>query len=379
MKTSHFRTAGHALLIRSIRLAAVALPFVQNAAADTAATVDAVQSRIESLDAPNGGTSPATTYQSKFSVSTSTDKSTASLDATGWVSSLGGGSFLTGSLTAKAPFDSSKSDVQDLGSLSGLTAGTQAHLAVAWSYWSAMPTRAVKDVLGLQTSSYIAQLYGGWPWEHPNLPGAPTLVDVLITLKLDTRTDLLITTDNATYKKIIAELNKEIEAFNAKNATATGSKPLPSVTAVADYSKIAGEATRDYYAIADAYSPWAPSFAFTLDGNQQSFTYVQTSSPTKATSESKDGAGASLALLCLHKVVQGAAVGAGVQSHCGVDVLELPHGGARRAEGDSGPSHHRRVPRALVRNSRSLSASAIQCCAVAVGRPASRLPNCRQN
>jgi hypothetical protein len=300
MTPALFPTAGRTLIIRSVGLAATALLFARSGAADTAATADTVQSRIEPLDAPNGGNSPATTYQSKFSVSTSTDKSTASLDATGWVSSLGGGNFLTESFTAKAPFDSSKSDVQDLGSLSGLTAGTQAHLALAWSYWSAMPTGAVRDVLGLQKSPYIAQLYGGWPWESPSMPGAPTLVDVLITLKLEPRTDLLITTDDATYKKIIAELNKEIQAFDAKSAKTAGFKPLASVTAVADYSKIAGEAKKDYYGIAQAYSPWVPSAALTLDGNQQSFTYVQASSPTKTTSESKDGTGVSLVASLLH-------------------------------------------------------------------------------
>jgi hypothetical protein len=248
----------------------------QSAASLVPPPIERVQSQLNALDAPNGGNSPATTYQSKVSIETSTDKSTASLDVGGVITSHAA-DFFTAALTAKAPFDSSKSDVLDLGNLSGLTAGTQAHLALGWSRWPLMSLGAISDVLSFQNSAYLVQLYGGYPWDRPALPGAPTLRDAVVTLKLDPSPRTLIT-DEATYKKVIAELNKEIDAFNAKNAASAGFRKLAEVTALGNYSKIADAAQQAYFGIAQTYAPkWVPSLALTLDGNQQSFTYVQTS------------------------------------------------------------------------------------------------------
>jgi hypothetical protein len=262
-------------------------------------TAEAVQGALNTLDAPNGGNSPATTYQPKVSIETATDKSTASLDVGGVFAPAGGADYLIAAFTAKAPFDSSKSDVQDLGSLSGLTAGTQAHLALTWSRWNLMPIGAITDILEFQNSPYIAQLYG-YPWDRPSVPGAPTLRDAVVTLKLDPSPQSLLT-DGATYKKILDELNKEIDAFNAKNAATAGFHKLAHVSAVADYSQIAADAHKAYGGIVDAYAPkWVPSLGLTLDGNDQSFTYAQASNPTKTTSESKTGAGASLVASLLH-------------------------------------------------------------------------------
>ena len=263
-------------------------------------TANAVQGALNSLDAPNGGTSPATTYQPKVSIETATDKSTASVDVGGVLSSAGGSDYLIAAFTAKAPFDSSKSDVQDLGNLSGLTAGTQAHFALTWSQWNLMSISAMTDIAGFQNSPYLAQLYGGYPWVSPGAPGTPTLRDAVVTLKLDPSPQSLLA-DEATYRKILDELNKEIDAFNAKNAKTPGFQPLNHARALTDYAQIATDAHRAYGGIAEAYAPkWVPSLGLTLDGNEQSFTYAQPSAPSKTTSETKTGAGASFVASLLH-------------------------------------------------------------------------------
>jgi hypothetical protein len=251
-----------------------------------------VQAALNPLDAPNG-TSTATTYQTKVSIETSTDKSTASLNVAGVVGSRDV-DFFTLSFLAKAPFDSSKSDVTDLGSLSGLTAGTQAHLALGWSRWPLMTHAGIVNVLGFQNSPYLAQLYGGYPWDKPTAPGAPTLRDVLAVLKLAPSPQTLLQ-DEATYGKVIAELNKEIDAYNAKATAGAGAKKLDPVTPVSNFKPIAAKAEQSYFGLAEEYAPpVVPSVSLALDGNQQSFSFVTPSSPTKVTSEGKNGAGASL-------------------------------------------------------------------------------------
>jgi hypothetical protein len=257
----------------------------------TPPTKEAVQGALNPLDAPNG-TSTATTYQPKVTIDTSTDKSTASLNVAGVVTSHDA-DFVTVSFLAKAPFDSSKSDVVDLGSLSGLTAGTHAHLAVGWSRWPMIKREGIADILGFQNSSYFMQLYGGYPWDKPTVADAPTLRDVLVALKLAPSEQTLLQ-DEGTYGKVVAELNKEIDAYNAKTA-GTGVKKLARVTPVSNFTDIAEQADRAYFTIAEKWAPsLVPSLSFTLDGNQQSFSWVTANNPAKVSKEDKNGAGASL-------------------------------------------------------------------------------------
>jgi len=211
------------------------------------------------------------------------------------------GHYFTASFSAKAPFDSSKSDSLDLGSLSGLTAGTQAHLALGWSYWSPIPAHGVDDIVAFQRSPYFAQLYGGFQWVTPTVPGGPTLRKAAVALKLGP-TPLTLITDKTTYLQIVAELNKEIDAYNSLHASEAGFQRLQSVVPLSDYEQIAQRATSSYFQTVARYAPsWIPTIALTLDGNQQSFSYASASDPTKVTKEDKDGKGASLVVSVLRQ------------------------------------------------------------------------------
>jgi hypothetical protein len=261
--------------------------------AGTGLTAADVQNSIRGLDAPNGG-SVATTYQSKFSVSTSTDKSTASLDVGDVIGNTSRGDFFTAAFSAKAPFDSSKSDTLDLGSLSGLTAGTQAHLALGWTQWSPISSQGILDIDGFQNSAYFAQLYGGYGWRTSPVKGGPTLRDAVVAAKLDP-TPLSLISNQANYVSIIKALNDAVDEYNKNNAKTSGFHPLGHVTPVTDYPTIARNANRDYGQIVARYQPSAiPSLAVTLDGNQQSFSFASNSNPTKVTKEDKNGTGASV-------------------------------------------------------------------------------------
>jgi hypothetical protein len=275
-------------MIRTLQFAAAVMVFLP--AAGIWADDLSIKDQLQNHDAPNG-TSTATTYVSKVSVETSTDKSTATLDLSDRLYSNQAGDYYNLAFSAKAPFDSSKSDTLDLGDLSGLTAGTQAHLALSWSRWTPITAQGVQDIEALQKSSYIAQLYGAYPWKTAHSDEGPTLQDAVSNAKLEP-TPLSLIKDQASYLQIVAELNKLIAAYNQANP---GKPKLVPVKPNSDFKELAAAAKESYLGTVVRYAPPSiPSIALSLDGNNQSFSWVTPQAPTKINKEGKNGVGASI-------------------------------------------------------------------------------------
>lgn len=67
-------------------------------------------------------------------------------------------------LTVTAPFDRAKADRVDIGSLSGLTAGTSATLEVGLRIWP-VPTTAETDAMTKVCDEQLKQLFPGYSWD----------------------------------------------------------------------------------------------------------------------------------------------------------------------------------------------------------------------
>ena len=250
-----------------------------------AAATDLQQGVLKQIDSPDAASTTGN-YLPKALVEASTDKTTATLSMAKALPFASDVWLVNTAFTVKAPFDSSKDNVVDLGSLSGLTAGTNARLEIGGLYWPPFPAASEKD-FDVVCSDYIGRVLPGYYWsrdqkdprpKEQNL-GQPTIgkscYDILTTDGLRAALKVLNDAAAAAAKKQNQSVPKEI-------APIAGSDPILAE----GYKKLTDINARGF--------SYAQGFVLAVTANRQKFSYASSAAPTQVTDETKTGSGVSL-------------------------------------------------------------------------------------
>lgn len=266
-----------------------------------------------------------------LSVEAAADKTTGSVSvARTWVSwGEDATRTIALNLTAKAPFDSGKDDIRDIGSLSELTAGSSVGLDIKMFFWpmTDAPTHMEREAVCIE---YVRQAVPGYVWLGPE--DGPIAADdierqatILNAPELGLTCYALLVSDKA-LEQAVSQRN-ELHLKQKKAAEAAG-KPFPPSVKEARVARDVAPALRKkalpelYRKQAEGF-PVAHGFRVSTTANRQGFDYVDPSAPTVKKSVSHNGIGLSLA----YEAVMGRAVarvGAGRErSYKGADKQQV--------------------------------------------------------
>jgi hypothetical protein len=260
--------------------------------------------QAKALDSPDGS-STAINYSPKGVVQAGTDKTTATVTVAKMWSLKDGVNLVNAGFTASSPFDSSKDDVVDVGTLSGLTAGTNARLELGYLHWPHF-ARSAEDEMAELCTENVKALYPGAAFSSagpatvdglPNLNAPPynmSCFDLLNPDKID---------DNV---KAINE--KAAAAAKAKKAPAPAPGPCPApapvpclapveIAAATSAKATAGKAYPQLLQITSSGFATAWGVTLAATGNRQKFTFASMATPTKTTDEVDFGRGVSLTVV----------------------------------------------------------------------------------
>jgi len=189
-------------------------------------------------------------------------------------------------LTVSAPFDSKKQDHVDIGTLSGLTAGTSVTADVSWRI---RPPQSGADEVAIKKvcEEGVPELIKDFKWEVVSVYTAKTCTQGFMTVEEISAT--------------IARMNAALEKCKAAPVDPTTGEALPECKALHDYPEKA-EATpsmpllvRVAYDKVDRASLHALHDFWMLNGavtyNERKFNYVLPSDPTTALKQQRSGAG----------------------------------------------------------------------------------------
>lgn len=278
---------------RTYAFAVLMIPVVLLPTQSVATTPIGADEKLAQVEAPPlSSTSTVGLPASGISIEAGTDKTTASAKLGDvWTSSDGVSVYHWG-VSAKAPFDSTKDDNVDLGTLSGLTAGSSVKIEGGWFNW---PVTADAELPKQKIcKAAIENMVPGYSWWV-----AGDTRDDFRFLNVGGKDQELGKADCNVVLTSYEGLGNAIEARNKATADApqpqTGKKPqnaqLPPRAIFDRWSKQFQETVRA--ALVNRGLP----MGITISGsaNRQKFSFADSAtSPTKVTSDTKEGYGASI-------------------------------------------------------------------------------------
>lgn len=270
------------------------LGVLPSAHAADATPVSADENLAKTEASPPASRSTIGLSPSSVSIETGTDKTTASVRIGDvWTSSDGVSVYHWG-ISAKTPFDSMKGDSVDLGTLSGLTAGTSAQIQGGWFYWpSTTDAELSKQKL---CKAAIEMMVPGYSWY---VLGDPDMSDFRY-LNVGGKDQELGRSDcNA----ILTSYDSFRGAIDARNK-ATTDAPKPTAGEKPKAAQLPSRASFDVWSekyraaerAARVNGGLPMGITFAGSANRQKFSFADSaSSPTRVTSTNKEGYGASVA------------------------------------------------------------------------------------
>ena len=263
-------------------LTIAALPLTAFAADDAGDNTDAL---IESPSTTSiiGGAA------SRLVIEAGTDKTTASAKIGKSWTPTGGVDAFKWAVSAKVPFDSNKEDSHDLGTLSGLTAGTSAQIQAGWFHWPHADAKGM-DAACRQA---IEAMFPGYSWWSPGMPD-----NSFRYFNVGGKDNALGATD---CESILSDREALDSAVKARNDATQQAKPKAGESAPqpalipTHVSRLQAQYLRNFQgskvSVSNAYG-----ISIGLTGNRQKFSFADSASaPTTITSTTKEGYGASIA------------------------------------------------------------------------------------
>jgi hypothetical protein len=270
-----------------------------------AATPLGADEKLAKVEAPPlSSTSTVGLPATGISIEAGSDKTTASANLGNvWTSSDGVSVYHWG-ISAKAPFDSTKDDKVDIGTLSGLTAGSSLKIEGGWFHWPA--TVDVEKKNQILCKDAIEHLVPGYSWLIPVANQNSATTDPFKYLNFGgAKFELAY----ATCDTILASyegLESAIEARNKATADyidpATGKKPeaekLPpeaQLPSRAEFDRWSKEYKNNARAALANGAELPMGISISATANRQKFSFADSATaPTKVTSANKQGYGASV-------------------------------------------------------------------------------------
>jgi len=244
----------------------------------------------QELDSPDAATTTGN-FTPKAIIEASTDKTTATLsyakafalDHKSWL--------LDTALTVKAPFDSSKDDVKDIGSISGLTAGTNVRLEIGTLYWP-LPSPASLQEIDRVCNQYLQRVLPDYHWStDPNDLNTEDLGA--------SEHNLAKITKGASCFVLLAPggLDDALKKINDKvteNAKLLNKPPPSAIAPVAGSEDVLAAGFEALKKANKGTLARAHSVTLALTANRQKFSFASEATPTEVTDANKTGKGISL-------------------------------------------------------------------------------------
>jgi hypothetical protein len=274
------------ITMKRIRLIPAAVLFVAfSCTGALAATQSPGQQVAGQVDSPDAG-STAANFTPKALVNVSTDKTTATVSISHMHPFEDGKDAAHVVLTVTAPFDSSKSNEQDLGSLSGLTAGTNARLEFSYLKWPHF-LHSKEEEIDSTCSEYVGKVLPGYYWSRTPGDSRPAEHNVA-------RPEIGMSCYTILTSAGLQQLVKALNDVAAAAAKTNGGPAPPSIAAVPNPDPILSEGQSKILALNNEGFVTAHQFALALTGNDQKFSYASPAAPAQVTNATKNGAGISL-------------------------------------------------------------------------------------
>lgn len=232
---------------------------------------------------------------SHFAIEAGTDKTTAS-GKIGYAWSVGGDNAWKLALSAKAPFDPEKEKQKDLGTLSGLTAGTSAQLEIGVFNWPKVNFKGMdevcRDAIEEMFNGTYSWLVTGEPYSNRykyfNWGGKDKVLG------------------GARCEAILSSREGLENAIKARNEATRADPPAASETAPADaitpenWDEIQKKHLVLYRAAKHQTPDQRPrrgaqGVTLAITANRQTFAYADVAAPAMAAEETKNGFGVSVA------------------------------------------------------------------------------------
>lgn len=223
-----------------------------------------------------------TRFNSEFSIQAGDADSKATLALTRALATSGNGHYRQLQIKVTAPFDKDKQDQIDVGTLSGLTAGTNASIESTWLRW---PKFTTPDQLKYTQicEKYTKNLIPGYDWNLVGAFGGEDGAAIVCNGGTFTKANLAAAAK---------ELKKKIDGCKEDCGPLTGRRE-PILAANAD--DIFKMVQADFQLVEDETITEISTFTVGLKVNQQKFNFVQPATPAMAESDTKQGWGVSVA------------------------------------------------------------------------------------
>lgn len=235
-------------------------------------------------------------FESEFAIEAGDADSKASIALTRMLNRDSDGRVIRYQLRAAAPFNSEKSSNVDLGSLSGLTAGTNVAFEASWMHWPPVPDNVWADVEVACIEKLESYIPG---FTHPQI--AQSGVVVCAKGRMNRPTLEKVVTG---LKSFLAGCKKTLASAKTDEAKKSrGYRACETVRSVVDkepkladeVDKLLAQNTAAFENAIDATFRRISLITLGAKVNQQKFDYVTEADPTTKLSESKNGWSVSLA------------------------------------------------------------------------------------
>lgn len=275
---------------------------------------DSAKETAKQLDSPDGN-SHAANFQPRAVIEASPDKTTAALRVARLLP-LGDASTLVNvALTAKTPFNSEKDEEKDIGTLSGLTAGSSVRLEFGMLKWPRF-LRTKEDEMDETCSTYVGRVLPGYHWSRMQTDPRPVEFNLARPAIGVSCFELLTPKGmDAAVKKV-----NEGAAAKAKNE----GKPDPDdVAPVAGADAVLEQGLDKLQRLNEEGFEPVQGWTLAATANRQQFAFSSEAAPATVSEQNKNGRGVSLTYtLIRHASVLG--IGASYEkSHKGAKEIEV--------------------------------------------------------
>ncbi len=268
--------------MRLLGFALLLIVCAQGAVADELDRSWDTANRLTPLSTP-AGKSAGTGFVSEFTVEAGDADSKANLTVTRLLSHGDSGQYFRYQLRASAPFDRKKADQVDVGSLSGLTAGTSVAFDISRMHWPKSELEMTTYEKQCQTA--ISTLIPGYTWKDT----AAGLVAEQSTVVLCSKGALT----EANLKTAIKGINKLIESCKKGKPSPIACAQFPAdrqpPSLAPDFKDRIKEVRSSLEQAIDFSIKPISLWTLSAAANQQKFSYVLESAPTEKVDTSERG------------------------------------------------------------------------------------------
>jgi hypothetical protein len=261
--------------------------------------INSIKTKIESLDGPSSTSAGPSDLAKVTAQAGNNDSKAATQIARIWpIQSTNGA--VTGAVMAAAPFSDSNTPKPDLGSVSNLTAGTNARLDAGWLFLPPVDGPAADKQFQAQNESICDDFLAG-------AVDDPAYFHQLIVKHITAKTYKPFATTSGTgcqsfaqgdtIQGVVQELNDEVKARN--KALASGKVPEKPLMLKPDWQTSAKIADKKFNALSRQQPAVLQGLSVSLLGNQHSYSYVTTSAASKIIKQSTEGYGIGLNYLAV--------------------------------------------------------------------------------